>query len=94
MPDFEGLRVRRYEPADAAAVVPLLYESSGGMYDRYTGSRKLAERTLARALRREGNTASADVVWVAELDGTVAGAMAALPFDDWTPRAHRFLHRI
>ena len=39
------------------------------MYDRYAGSRKLAERALARALGREGNTASADVVWVAELDG-------------------------
>ena len=49
--------------------MPLLYESSGGMYDRYAGNRKLAERTIARALEREGNTASADVVWVAELDG-------------------------
>ena len=31
------------------------------------------------------------MVWVAELDGAVAGAMAAMPYDDWTPRAHRFL---
>lgn len=83
--------MRRFEPADAAAVVPLLYESSGGMYDRYTGSRRLAERTLRRALRREANTASADVVWVADLDEDVAGAMAAMPFEDWTPRAQRFL---
>ncbi len=83
--------MRRFRPADAAAVVPLLYESSGGMYDRYAGNRKLAERALARALGRKGNTASADVVWVAELDGAVVGAMAAMPFDDWTPRAQRFL---
>ena len=61
------------------------------MYDRYAGNRKLAERALTRALEREGNTASADVVWVAELDGVVAGAMAAMSFDDWTPRAQRFL---
>jgi ribosomal-protein-alanine N-acetyltransferase len=91
VPGVQGLRVRRFEPADAAAVVALLYESSGGMYDRYTGSRRLAERTLRRALEREGNTASADVVWVGELDGAVAGAMAAMPFEDWTARAQRFL---
>ncbi|MBA3305872.1 MAG: hypothetical protein H0U25_08110, partial [Thermoleophilaceae bacterium] len=83
--------VRAYHPHDSQATAALLSESAGGMYDRYAGSRTLAERTLIRALRREGTTASADVVRVAELDGHVAGAMAAMPFDEWTPRAHAFL---
>ena len=83
--------MRPYTAGDEDATVPLLYESSGGMYDRLAGNRTLAERTLARALTRERTTASADVVWVAELDGLVAGAMAAMPYAEWTPRAHRFL---
>jgi ribosomal protein S18 acetylase RimI-like enzyme len=83
--------VRRFRADDEDAVVPLLYESSGGMYDRFAGNRALAQRTIARALHREGTTASADVVWVAELDGNLAGAMAAMPYGEWTPRAHRFL---
>jgi ribosomal protein S18 acetylase RimI-like enzyme len=84
-------RVRPYQAEDSAAVTPILYESSGGLYDRYAGSRKLAERTISRALGRDGTTASSDVVWVAELDGQVAGAMAAMPFPEWTPRAYAFL---
>jgi ribosomal protein S18 acetylase RimI-like enzyme len=85
------LRVRPYRSGDSAAVAPILYESSGGLYDRYAGSRKLAERTIARALEREGSTASGEVVWVAELDGQTAGAMAAMAFVEWTARAHAFL---
>lgn len=84
-------QVRRYRAGDSPAVAPILYESSGGLYDRYAGSRELAERTIVRALEREGNTASGEVVWVAELAGQTAGAMAAMPFAEWTPRAHAFL---
>ena len=84
-------RIRPYRPEDSASVSSILYESSGGVYDRYAGSRSLAERTIARALQREGNTASADVVWVAELDGEPAGAMAAMAFAEWAPRAYAFL---
>ena len=69
----------------------ILYESSGGLYDRYAGSRRLAERVISRALERDGNTASADVVSVAELDGRVAGAMSAMAFTEWEPRAYAFL---
>ena len=83
--------MRPFGPDDATAVAPILYESSGGLYDRYAGTRALAERAITRALAREGTTASADVVYVAELDGEVAGAMAAMPYPDWTPRAHAFL---
>jgi len=83
--------VRPYAAGDAPAVAPILYESSGGLYDRYAGSRALAERAITRALAREGTSASADVVYVAELDGEVAAAMAAMPYDDWTARARAFL---
>jgi len=83
--------VRPFAAGDEQATVPLLYESSGGMYDRLAGNRDLAERTLMRALADDGTTASADVVWVAELDDGVAGAMAAMPYAEWTQRAHRFL---
>jgi ribosomal protein S18 acetylase RimI-like enzyme len=83
--------VRPFRPDDAATATALLYESSGGMYDRYAGNRKLAERAIGRALTRDGSTASAEVVWVAELDGDVVGVMAAMPYDEWTPRAHQFL---
>ncbi len=83
--------VRPYRPGDSAAATALLYESSGGMYDRYAGNRKLAERAIARALTRDGNTASAEVVWVAEIEDEVVGVMAAMPYDEWTPRAKRFL---
>jgi ribosomal protein S18 acetylase RimI-like enzyme len=84
-------QVRAYDPRDSQATAALLYESAGGMYARYAGSRKLAERTLARALACEGTTASADVVRVAQLDGRVAGAMAAMAFEEWAPRANAFL---
>jgi len=84
--------VRPYRPGDAAATTALLYESSGGMYDRYAGSRKLAERAISRALEREGTAASADVIWVAEMDAAVVGAMAAMPYDEWPGRARTFLH--
>lgn len=83
--------MRPYRTGDAPAVTAILYDSSGGMYDRYAGSRMLAERSLARALEREGTTASADVVWVCELDGRIAGAMAAMAYREWAPRAHAFL---
>jgi GNAT superfamily N-acetyltransferase len=92
LPPVPGsLSVRPFRDGDPAAVVPLLYASSGGMYDRFAGSRALAERTIRRALETPGTTASADVVTVAELDGEVAGAMAAMPYHEWTARAHRFL---
>lgn len=83
--------VRPYDGADSARAATLLYESSGGLYDRYAGTRRLAERAIARALERPGTAASADVVRMAELEGRIAGAMAAMPYDEWTPRAHAFL---
>ncbi len=90
MPDARP-EIRDYRRQDSPVTAGLLYESAGGMYDRYAGNRRLAERSLTRALAREGTTASAEVVRVAQIDGQVAGALAAMPFDEWTPRAHAFL---
>lgn len=83
--------VRPYRSSDVTTASSLLYESAGGLYDRYAGSPRLAGRALARTLEHENTTASADVVWVAELDGRVAGAMAAMPVDWWAPRSRVFL---
>ena len=84
-------KVRPFRSEDARAAAALLYESAGGLYDRYAGSPRLARRALARALESDDTTASADVVWVAELDGRVAGAMAAMPVDWWAGRSRGFL---
>jgi len=90
MPHVEA-KVRPFRSEDARAAAVLLYESAGGLYDRYAGSPRLARRALARALERDDTTASPDVVWVAELDGRVAGAMAAMPVDWWAMRSRGFL---
>jgi ribosomal protein S18 acetylase RimI-like enzyme len=83
--------VRPALPGDAEAVAWLLYLSAAGLYDRYAGGPERALRLLGRAFARPGTNASAEVVSVAEVDGRVAGAMAAFPVDEALARARRFL---
>lgn len=83
--------VRRAEPRDFAAAALLLHRSAATMYDRFAGGRTRALALLDRSLREPGNASSADVVWVAELDGRVAGVMAAFPVADALPRSRAFL---
>jgi ribosomal protein S18 acetylase RimI-like enzyme len=85
------LRVRSARESDADPVALLLYESAAGMYDRFTGSRGRAVRLLERAFASNGNNASREVITVAELDGRVAGALAAFPVDETVRRAGGFL---
>jgi ribosomal protein S18 acetylase RimI-like enzyme len=85
------LEVRRAEPADFRAVAGLLHQSAEDMYDRFAGGRERALELLERSLAEPGNASSADVVWVAELAGVVAAAMAAFPVDQAGPRAGSFL---
>lgn len=66
---------------EAEIVAELLYESSPALFDRYAGSRERALRLLVAAAKRPGNSASLEVVAVAEVDGRVAGAVAAFPVD-------------
>jgi len=61
------------------------------MYNRFAGGQHRALRLLERSLREPGNASSADVVWVAEIDGEVAAAMAAFPVDEAVSRSASFL---
>jgi GNAT superfamily N-acetyltransferase len=72
-------------------VALLLRESGPDMFDRFAGGRERALRTLARAFERPGNSASAECVWVAEVDGEVAAAMAIFPVAEAPARARAFL---
>ena len=83
--------VRRAEPRDFQAVTRLLHRSAEDMYYRFAGGRKRALTLLERSLAEPGNASSADVVWVAELDGRVAGAMAAFPVSEAVARSRAFL---
>jgi ribosomal protein S18 acetylase RimI-like enzyme len=83
--------VRRAEPADFPAAARLLHHSAEDMYDRFAGGRERALRLLERSLAEPGNASSADVVWVAEVDGRVAAAMAAFPVEEALPRSAAFL---
>jgi ribosomal protein S18 acetylase RimI-like enzyme len=83
--------VRRPTPDEAAAVAALLHESAAVMYNRFAGGRERALRTLERAYHEPGNSAGADAVWIAELEGRVAAAMAGFPVDEALPRSRAFL---
>jgi ribosomal protein S18 acetylase RimI-like enzyme len=86
-----GPVVRRPTPDEAARVAALLHESGAEMYDRFAGGRERALRTLERAFREPGNSAAAEVVWVAELDGRLGAAMAAYPVEEALPRSRALL---
>jgi ribosomal protein S18 acetylase RimI-like enzyme len=83
--------VRRPTPDEAARVAALLHESGAEMYDRFAGGRERALRTLERAFRDPGNSAAAEVVWVAELDGRLGAAMAAYPVEEALVRSRALL---
>jgi ribosomal protein S18 acetylase RimI-like enzyme len=89
----DGITVRPARRGDEDAVVDLLYESATGMYDLYAGTRRRAMRVLRAAYRADGNSASREVVTVAEVAGSVAAAMAAFPAAAIEPRARRFLRK-
>jgi ribosomal protein S18 acetylase RimI-like enzyme len=61
------------------------------MYDRFAGGRERALRTLESAFEAQGTAASAERVWFAEINGEVAGAMAAFPVDEAAERSRAFL---
>jgi ribosomal protein S18 acetylase RimI-like enzyme len=61
------------------------------MYGVYAGGRRGALRILRAAYGRPGNSASREVVRVAEIEGVVAGVLAAFPVAEGDTRASRFL---
>jgi ribosomal protein S18 acetylase RimI-like enzyme len=82
---------RRARQEDAAAVAELLFESAPDMYERFSGGRRRALATLGRAFGEPGTVASREVVWLAELDGQIAAAMAAFPVSEAAERSRAFL---
>jgi ribosomal protein S18 acetylase RimI-like enzyme len=83
--------LRPARPGDAEPVAELIYESAGGLFDLYAGNRERSLRILRAAFRRGGNSASREVVTVAEEDGRVVAAMAAFPVGELDRRARAFL---
>ena len=69
----------------------LLYESAAAKYDQFAGDQRRALALLERSFRRRGNTASCETISVAELDGRVAGVLAAFSSAEGDLRARRFL---
>lgn len=61
------------------------------MYDRFAGGSERATRVLCRAFETPGNNASREVISVAEVDGRVAGVLAAFPVQETVGRAGAFL---
>ena len=86
-----GPEVRPAEPRDDAVVARLLYESATGRYDLFAGGRDKALRLLAVTIAQRGNDTSRDGIQVAELDGELAGAMAAFPSAEGEVRRRQWL---
>ena len=88
MPDVT-LAVRPATPTDPAD--GLLYLSAKPYYDAYAGSEARARALLGSVYRRTGHAASFEVCAVAEVDGELAGVMAAFPVGEADRRARRFV---
>jgi len=85
------ISIRPPRDDEADVVAHLLYETAGGMYDLFAGGRERAAKVLRAAYARDGNSASREVISLAEVDTHVAGAMAAFPVAEGDARARAFL---
>jgi ribosomal protein S18 acetylase RimI-like enzyme len=83
--------VRKARSEDFAEAARLLHLSAADMYDRFSGGRERALRVLERSLGEPGNAASAETVWIVEIDERPAGVMAAFPVDEAGDRSRAFL---
>jgi ribosomal protein S18 acetylase RimI-like enzyme len=82
---------RKPLPEEAGEVASLLYLTSPGGFALFGGSPKGGVRVIEDAFSRSGTDNSREVVTVAELDGRLAGAMAAFPVSEAEERRRRFL---
>jgi ribosomal protein S18 acetylase RimI-like enzyme len=82
---------RAPQPDEAGEVAALLYLTSPGGFALFGGSPRGGVRVIQDAFGRTGTDNSREVVTVAELDGRVAGAMAAFPVSEAEERRRRFL---
>jgi GNAT superfamily N-acetyltransferase len=89
LPDSPHTRPARAD--DAAAVARALYLSSPDGFGAFGGGKNGGLRLIERAFASPGNDCSLEAVSVAELDGEVAGAMAAFPASEGGERRRRFI---
>jgi ribosomal protein S18 acetylase RimI-like enzyme len=89
LPDAPLIRQARDE--DAPAVARLIYLTSQPGYRLFAGDERRALRMIERAFADPCSDCARDVVTVAELDGGVAGAMAAFPASEGDERRRRFV---
>jgi ribosomal protein S18 acetylase RimI-like enzyme len=83
----EGPRVRRARESEIEELAPLVYMPAKPMFDRVAREPERALRMIGDELR----SGMLDAVWIAELDGAVAGAMVAYPYREDPARARVFI---
>ena len=69
----------------------LLFESAVDMYERFSGGRERALAALEQAFDTPGTLASMEAVWLAEVDGRPAAAMAAFPVSEAAERSRAYM---
>jgi ribosomal protein S18 acetylase RimI-like enzyme len=85
------VQIRKARQEDVVAVAELVFESAPDMYERFSGGRQRALSIITRAFQEPGTVASSEVVWVVELDGRIAAAMAAFPVAEAAERSRAYL---
>ena len=86
-PRERGVRSGPPAPGEADALAPLLYAVNPELHDRFAGGRERALRLIETAFDGTGNSGSAEVVRVAEVDGRPAGVMGCYPGWEGAERA-------
>ena len=76
---------------DGTAVARLIYLTSPDGFNLFGGDKRRGLRLIESAFATPGTDCSRDVVTMAELDGEVAGAMAAFPAAEGDERRRRFV---
>jgi ribosomal protein S18 acetylase RimI-like enzyme len=85
------VRVRPARPGEAAAIASLLYEVSPEAHDRFAGGRERALAVITAAFEQRGNSGSAEVTRVAELDSEAAGVICGYPVWEAQQRARAYV---
>jgi ribosomal protein S18 acetylase RimI-like enzyme len=83
--------IRAAREEDARAAAALLYLTSPGGFGLFGGGRRGGLRLLEAAFAAHGTDCSRDVIRLAELDGEIAGVIAAFPSHEGNERRRRFV---
>ena len=82
--------IRPARAEDAQLVASLIYLTSPGGFILFGGSERRGVKLIEAAFSTPGTDCAREVVTLAELDGQVAGAMAAFPAIEGEERRQRF----